>query len=392
MPDTAARVQCPGCQSDRLETFFRTGSMPVHCNVLHDSAAAARETPRGDIELGFCSACGLIYNTAFDASLLTYTGDYENSLHFSARFQAYAEELAARLTEQHGLDGKTVLEIGCGKGDFLTLLAAGGRNRCVGFDSSYEGHGDDAGIEVQRTFWDPARATEVGADLVACRHVLEHIEQPAEFVRSVANATAGAALYFEVPDALYTLRDLGIWDIIYEHCSYFAAPALARVFEAQGLVPQNLTSSFGGQFLSIETAGRATSAAGLAAASSATSLDELRGLVGAFANEHRAKVEHWSRMLDDDLDAGRKVVAWGAGSKGVTFLNTVARGDEICGIVDINTRKLGRFVAGTGQQIVSPDQLPGMGVDVVLIMNPNYRTEIEQQLSDLGLRPRIEVV
>ena len=48
--------------------------------------------------------------------------------------------------------------------------------------------------------------------------------------------------------------------------------------------------------------------------------------------EHRAKVEHWRRRLAELQRAARRVVVWGAGSKGITFAPDIANdGDLLCG-------------------------------------------------------------
>ena len=68
-----------------------------------------------------------------------------------------------------------------------------------------------------------------------------------------------------------------------------------------------------------------------------------------------------------------------------------AGGSVICA-VDINTRKQGRFVPGTAQEVVAPEQLVSRGIDVVLVMNPLYVDEIARTLEGLGVSARIEQV
>ena len=91
------------------------------------------------------------------------------------------------------------------------------------------------------------------ADLILCRHALEHIAHPADFVRMVRRAIGDrpAAIYFEVPDARFTLRDLGVWDLIYEHCGYFTRESLTRVFQDAGFWVDAVEGAFGGQFLGL---------------------------------------------------------------------------------------------------------------------------------------------
>ncbi|MBN1964163.1 MAG: methyltransferase, partial [Anaerolineae bacterium] len=79
-------VQCPVCAATAVEPVLALPQVPVLCNVLYQSQAAAQATPRGDIELVYCPACGHLFNAAYDPALVAYTQVYENSLHFSPRF------------------------------------------------------------------------------------------------------------------------------------------------------------------------------------------------------------------------------------------------------------------------------------------------------------------
>jgi len=61
---------------------------------------------------------------------------------------------------------------------------------------------------------------DVRPDFVACRHVLEHIERPLEFVRALRRAIGPAArtpVYFEMPNGEHQLANGVVWDMIYAH-------------------------------------------------------------------------------------------------------------------------------------------------------------------------------
>jgi hypothetical protein len=84
----------------------------------------------------------------------------------------------------------------------------------------------------------------------------------------------------------------------------------------------------------------------------------------------------------------RKVVVWGAGAKGVMFLNLLqlTTGSGVDCVVDINPRKQGHFVPLMGQRIVGPDLLLRNPPDLVIVMNPEYEREIRSTLNELGIR------
>lgn len=377
---------CRVCRQETVSVFFEIEDLPVHCNLLWPDREQARTAPMGDIRLGFCEACGMIYNCSFDPDAMRYTSGYETSLHFSPHFQAYAQQLAERLIKEYGLRGKDIIEIGCGQGEFLSLLCEGGRNRGVGFDPSFD-PGREHTTGEHLTFV-PDRYAEIysecKADLICCRHVLEHVPAPRDFLLQIRRAIgkrAETVVFFEVPNVLYTLRDLGIWDVIYEHCSYFSPSSLSRLFAETGFNILRLYDAYAGQFLCVEAVpGRVGDHA---EASRQKDVSEIGRLVPAFADNHRKKVEAWKQEIGDIIRSGRRAVVWGAGSKGVTFLNTLKVCDHIEHVVDMNRRKQGLYVPGTGQRIVPPDELRRFKPDLIIVMNAVYRSEIQQMTSRL---------
>ncbi len=380
---------CPVCQSAATEGFFQLRDVPLHCNLLWEGRERAMEAPRGNMELVFCRDCGHVYNGAFQPELMEYTEQYENSLHFSPCFQGYATELARRLVDRYQLHDKHVVEIGCGKGEFLLLLSRMGNNRATGFDPSYR-HGrapEAAGDRVNfvQDFYG-RRYADQEAHLIVCRHVLEHIRDPRGFladIRNTLNGQSETAVFFEVPDTLFILRDLSIWDLLYEHCSYYTMESLTALFELSGFRVTAVESAFSGQFLTVEARPCATTRDSVTGPRGIS--EEVKDSVERFAGRFHGKVEAWSRTLGDFHRAGRKVVVWGAGSKGAGFLNMVPGAHQVECVVDINPHKQGRFVAGTGHPIVSPDALRQYEPHAVLVMNPAYLEEIRRMVSDMGL-------
>jgi len=385
------KESCPVCTRPDIVDLIEIEQVPVFCNILSPSREEALQVPKGDIRLAFCNTCGHVFNAAFDPMLMEYSQAYENSLHFSPRFQSYAELLAKEIIERHELRRKDIIDIGCGQGDFLKLLCKMGDNRGVGFDRSYAPEQDDHPMPEQVSFVQDFYSVDYAdypVDFICCRHVLEHIETPREFLGNISRIIAkrsNVGMFFEVPNVLYTLRDMGIWDIIYEHCSYFNANSMTYLFDACGFDIAHLAETYQGQFLCIEAVANVENI--IANNTNIENPDHLSSLADAFADNYRAKVKEWRHNLEQMVAAGRRVVVWGGGSKGVTFLNILQTQNKIGYVVDINPRKEGMFVAGTGQQIVRPEFLRSYQPEVVIVMNPVYTEEIKQMVAGLGLTP-----
>jgi SAM-dependent methyltransferase len=376
---------CPVCGTAAGEPFLELAGVPVHVNTLHRTAGDAAAIGRGDLSLVFCDGCALIWNTAFDAKLVDYDATYENSLHLSPTFNAYAKALAAQLVARYGLAGKHVAEIGCGQGDFLRLLCHAGAGSATGFDPSYAGEAADERVAVSPTLFDGA---ELDADLVCCRHVLEHVEQPVELVLALRGAVReGAPVYFEVPNGAYQLEHAVVWDLIYAHVATYTAPSLAAVFERGGFAPVEAGTSFGDQYLWLEAR-----AAKASASDRSGEVERVARLVDRFARTYRDALAGWSEQVRSVVASGRTAALWGAGAKGVTLLNALGAANGVDVVVDLNPRKQGTFVTGTGHPIVAPELLAGYDPDVVLVANPIYADEVRERLVTLGMRSDVVTV
>lgn len=375
-----------------MRPFFALQSVPTNSCILLRTREEALTYPTGEIRLAFCARCGFISNVAFDAALTEYSARYEETQAFSPTFNAFHERLARELVERHALRGRELIEIGCGKGEFLKLLCDLGGNHGLGFDPGYsEDRGRAAGaerFEVIRDFFSE-QYVDREADFVACKMTLEHIRTPHRFVGAAVQLVRrpGGVIFIQVPESLRILRDCAFEDIYYEHCSYFTGGSLGRLFQCLGFDVRRIDVEYGDQYLTVE----AEPARGTVAAlpQGHDDLDELRALVGSFPERHRQKMLGWSERLAAWAAAGSRVVLWGSGSKAVSFLTTVPGADTVRHVVDINPYRHGYHMPLTGQRILAPAELAALRPEVVIVMNRVYVPEIRRELDGMGLRPEI---
>ncbi len=369
-----------------MREFYSIRSVPVHSVLLMPTREVAVNFPKGDIVLAFCSGCGFVSNVAFDPSVHSYSSEYEETQSFSPTFRSFHERLARTMVDRFDLHGKHVIEIGCGKGDFLAMLCEMGDNRGTGFDPAFVEERNPSGrngVQFIKDFYSEKYSSYNG-DFVCCKMTLEHIAGTAAFVATVRRSVgdrANTVVFFQVPNATRVFRDLAFEDVYYEHCSYFTAGSLARLFAKSGFDVLETGIEYDDQYLTI----LAQPARGTPRPAVPEDRQETAALADSFGRRCRALIGTWRERVGDFQARGKRVVVWGSGSKGVAFLSAIALPGAVEYVVDINPYRQGKFMAGSGQQIVSPECLAEYRPDAVVLMNPIYRAEVQRDLDRLGV-------
>ena len=198
---------CPNCGTPEMRPVYQVRGIPTHSCLLMETREQALAYPTADLELVWCARCAFSSNRIFDVGHNAYSTQYEEVQTFSPTFSAFQTSLVERLVEKHDVRGKDVVEIGCGKGEFLLELCERGDNRGVGIDPSFVPGRGEFGAEGQVRFinelYSAERHSDVPADVIVCRHTLEHIQPTRELVQTVRR-TIGDRLdtlvFFELPD------------------------------------------------------------------------------------------------------------------------------------------------------------------------------------------------
>jgi SAM-dependent methyltransferase len=385
-----ALAACPVCGRTDPVGVVELGAVPVICNQLWPDEASAKAAPTGSVDLVRCTACAMIWNSAFEPERMVYAPGYENALHFSPMFQAFAAELARGLVQRFDLKGRDVLEIGCGDGHMLALMIEHGARSATGFDPSMAGKttefAERDGVEIVPEYF---RSDQLDRpfDAIICRHVLEHLDAPTMLLADIRRTIGdrNVPVYFEVPNAGWMLEAQSMWDVIYEHVGYWTAPALETAFRRAGFGQLAIRTGYGDQFLMIEARlGGGDTSTGPGGGS------DVARIADAFADAVREELEGWRRRLAA-LDGS--AATWGAGSKGISFVNALGpEAGAIGAFFDLNPRKHGLHVPGVGLPVLAPTALLEVRPDLIVIANTLYEREITSFVRSMGLSPRFEVV
>ena len=385
-------ICCPLCGSSGLWIFYEATDVPASCNLLWSSKDEAVNCPKGNIKLAFCSFCAFVTNIALEPEKNQYGHLYDNSLFYSSHFQNFTKKLASNLVQRFDLHNKRIVEIGGGKVDFISSLIELGNNsglRVDPFHFKVEGKSrgkNDLIRPIPSLYPSADRSNEV--DFVFSYHELEHMNQPKRFLSNLRKAfsySSSAHAFFAVPNALKAFKEGDFTDVIYEHVSYFTVPSLSYLFSSCGFSIRGVTESKNEIFDSIYIdATLKTPARPSLKPVSKSEIAQVRDCISSFSAKSVMMIEKDGGRVNQLLSKGKRIVMWGAGARGVTILN-VFKDPRIEYAVDINPRKQGKYVPGTGQKIVEPKFLLKYKPDYIILANPAYKNEISQIVSDLKI-------
>jgi SAM-dependent methyltransferase len=384
-------TKCPNCSHTNVEDFFTVQNAPIHSLATVKNYEEAMGIERKDITMAFCNNCGFIFNSSFDTSLDYYTKGYEDQQGFSPTFLKFITELSTRFINKYDIKNKEVIEIGCGKGDFVSLVCELGNNKGIGIDPAWVPGRTKSNPNVRfiKEFYSEEHG-KLKADCICCRHTLEHIHGTSEFLKTIRKSIGtreDVVLFFEIPSIVRILKIQAFWDIFYEHCTYMSPGSLARLFRLNGFEVLDMYLEYDEQYLFIEA--KPVNKPSTKIHPLEESVDELKMLTKIFKDKINGTLEAWRNKFAELREKKLKTVVWGGGSKSVGFLTHFDKEKVIDHVVDINPHMQGNFIPGIGKRYVGPDFLKEYKPDVVIIMNAVYTEEVRKMLKERGLEPEL---
>ncbi len=325
--------------------------LPIFQNRMYDTEEEAKACPKGDVWLVEDQLTGLVSNAHFRPELMVYDAHYQNEQALSPLFHEHLESVSQIIDRCVGRN--SVVEVGCGKGFFLEMLLSKGLD-VTGFDPAYEGdnprilkHYFDSGVGIK-------------ANGLVLRHVLEHVQDPFDFLLQLKEANGGnGKIYIEVPCFEWICRHRAWFDIFYEHVNYFRISDFHRMF---GTVIES-GRLFGDQYLYV-------------VADLATIRKPEMNL-----NDRVVFPENFTGNLFQQGPAEPNPAAiWGGASKGVIFSLLKARsGHPVSTVIDINPAKQGKYLPAVGLLVKLPQDALAMlpKGSPIYVMNSNYLDEIK---------------
>ena len=371
---SAVGASCRLCRAERLAPVLTLDRAPHDVSYLLTPEQAEHDRPIR-LEVFRCEDCGHV-QLAQDPDD-SYYEDYLMTVSHSPQMHAFQCEQAEAFVTRFGLQGRRVIEVGCGDGNYLGILRALGAH-AIGIEPSarFREVAAAAGHTVLGGYVTAEQRIPGGPyDAFVTREVFEHVPDPSDFLQGIRRSlTPDAVGLVEVPSIEQALERGRFFDFFPDHVNYWSVSTLARALERNGFLVLDVTRGMNGEYL--QAVVRVDDGRDLASLQRAVS-----DVSGALRE-----------LLADCAANGRRVAAWGSGAKGLTSL-AAAGAEGIRYVVDSDPYKQGRLTPATHLPVVGPERLADDPVDVVILTALAYRDEIVAQLrGPLGFTGTIAVL
>ncbi len=345
-------------------SLFRMPGMPGAVQNLpteKDTAVASGVV----LDVRECAFCGLVQLTN---DPVPYYKDVIRAGSFSPSMRQRQQDEFARFIDRFSLKGKNILEIGSGRGEYLSILDEMPVN-AFGMEHNPELNqiSRDKGLKTYEAY--PTDLNGPISDRVFDAFVsinfLEHAPDPGAFLRGAANLlTEDGVGMIGVPDFEFELSDNFLFSFMSDHLSYFSSDSLSNTLTLNGF---EIVDIFRNQKLNVVTA-------------------------------YFKKREKWdisvpmerfyhfnneiNDYMDEMLEKGGRIALWGASHLAFSIISASKTEEKISYIVDSAPFKQGKYSPASGLEIFPPEHLSQDPVEAVIIMSPEYSGEIVKTIEE----------
>lgn len=339
------------------------GVPPASCSASgRDARAPLSDVPADtgvDLDIYQCSGCGLVQLASEPVNY------YREVIRAAGISQVLSEAKRRQFSEfiaRHGLEEKKVVEIGCGRGEFLSILHEL-PVEAHGIEYSEEAvrHCRDAGLRVSRGYPDATSEGIPGGpfDAFFLLMFLEHMPDPGASLRAIRDQLVpGGIGLVEVPNFDMMVRQRVFSEFISDHLLYFSRETLLSTLRWNGFEVIGTEELRDDYVLSVTVRKREPLDLSEFSRCQEKLARELAGFLAGFP--------------------GGRVAVWGAGHQALAVLALSGIAPSICYVVDSAPFKQGKFTPATHRPVVAPSALLSDPVDAVIVMAASYSDEVAE--------------
>ena len=349
--------KCRVCNQEFFEEpLLRYENMPKAAQFLPD--AESLESDKGvDLEVCQCSGCGLVQ---LSNDPVPYYKEVIRAAAFSKEMKDFRRKQFGSFIQRFSLKRKKVVEIGCGRGEYLSIMQQFGVD-AYGLEHSEESAMQcvKEGLKVSKGFVESSayKLDHAPFDAFYILSFLEHLPDPNSTLRGIYNNLTDDGMgLVEVPNFDMVLRNKLFSEFIGDHLFYFTRETLSTTLRQNGFEIIDCNEVWYEYIISAIVKKR-------------EKLDISHFY--EYQAQLRNEIEEYIRRFKD-----KKVAIWGAGHQALAVISLVNLADKIRYVVDSAAFKQGKYTPATHIPIVSPDALDSDPVDAVIVMAASYSDEV----------------
>lgn len=330
--------------------------MPKAAQNFPDAAALTYETGV-DLEVCQCAGCGLVQ---LCNEPVPYYREVIRAAAVSDVVKDFKTRQFADFLRKYSLYGRKVLEVGCGRGEFLSLLSQLDVNTFgLEYSESAVAECVKNGLDVSCGYpdRDTGRLENGPFDAFLLLMFLEHIPEPNAALRKIYDNLADNAVgLIEVPNFDMMLRNKLFSEFIGDHLLYFTKETLQTTLQLNGFDVIEYAEVRDEYVISVVVKKRGR-------------LD-----ISHF-HDYQVKIKadieaYLSRFAE------KRVAVWGAGHQALAIIALTGIAGSIRYVVDSAPFKQGKYTPATHLPIVAPEVLKSDPVDAVIVMAASYSDEV----------------
>jgi len=338
------------------EPLLQYTNMPSAAQYLPN--AETIESDKGvDLEVCQCSGCGLVQ---LSNPPVSYYKEVIRAAAISEEMKYFRIKQFSGFVEKYSLKRKKVIEIGCGRGEYLSLMQQCGADAYgLEYAETSVEHCAAGGLKVQQGFVErpEQKLPDAPFNGFFMLNYLEHLpDVNATLTGICGNLTDDGVGLVEVPNFDMIVRKRLFSEFIGDHLYYFTKRTLRSVLELNGFDVIECNEIWHDYIISVVVRKR------------------MKTDLSHFVQQRM----HLKKEIDAYIGRfpERQVAIWGAGHQALAVISLTDLAGKIKYVVDSAVFKQGKYTPATHIAIVSPDALRSDPVDAVIVMAASYSDEV----------------
>lgn len=349
--------KCRVCQHKFFEEpLLQYRNMPKAAQFLPNADDLTSE--RGvDLDVYQCSGCGVVQ---LSNDPVPYYKEVIRAAAISEEMQEFRQRQFSEFVQKYSLKDKKIIEVGCGRGEFLEVM-----QRCevdaygIEFSSDAVEHCKKADLNVSKGFIENEneRLADGPFDAFFILNFLEHVPNVTGLLHGVAsNLSEGGVGLIEVPNFNMILKKNLFSEFIGDHLFYFTKESLEVTLRQNGFEILECSEVWHDYIISAVVRKRKK-----------TELSHFYN----YQEKLKSEISEYIAKFDKN-----RVAIWGAGHQAFAVISLTELGDKIKYVVDSAPFKQGKYTPATHIPIVAPDHLNTDPIDAVIVMAASYSDEV----------------